>query len=569
VRVVVTLDADVLQASVGDAIAREGQETLERDRTRADGREGQCRCPQCRRGDEGSMHRRRHIAVLAAAALVAVAFAPASAAPDDLDVVVLLDADHPGARGAARAVAAQHDVDPTHVYEHALDGFSGPVSPGRLRALENDPRVAVVEMDAEVAAASQTVPTGVRRVFADANPEIPTSGAGGAVDVDVAVLDTGIDASHPDLDVVSEVTCLRQVRGGNPATRGVCDPGGTDVKGHGTHVAGTIAALDNDTGVVGVAPGARLWSVKVLGDDGAGTTSAVVAGIDYVTANAGQIEVANMSLEGSRSRVMDAAISSSVAAGVVYVIAAGNQATDVSRVSPAGHPDALTVSALADFDGEPGGEAAALCMGRSVPFHDDTFASAFANYGDGVDLLAPGTCITSTAPGGDDDVDFGTSMAAPHVAGGAAILASQGMAVGAIHQTLLAEGNHDWDTSSYPGSPPPLLDVGNEEVFAPVLQGEGQEPVVAPSLTGESVRDGGSWRADVTVDAGPDREGAEAVLSYAPSRSEGGARTCEVGADGTCGVSVTLPNRDASVTFTLEAVGSEEGLAPVSLTLGR
>jgi subtilisin family serine protease len=509
--------------------------------------------------------RRSRTALLVAAGLLATAFAPASASTDHVDVVVALDADHPDARGAGGAVAAEHDVEPTHVYAHALDGFAGPVSPGQLRALERDPRVASVEADAEVVAASQTVPTGVQRVFADENPAIPTSGEGGAVDVDVAVLDTGIDASHPDLDVVSSVVCGREVTTGPPWDRGiVCDPGGTDGEGHGTHVAGTIGALDNGLGVVGVAPGARLWSVKVLDDNRYGAISTVVAGIDYVTANADEIEVANLSLAGEgSSAAMDAAISASVAAGVVYVLAAGNHGTDVEEVFPAGHPEALTVSALADFDGAPGGHADAVCDGvEGLPFVDDEFITLFANYGDGVDLLAPGACIDSTLPGGAYGTDFGTSMAAPHVAGGAAILASRGLGVGAIHDTLQAQGNHDWDTATYPGQAPPLLDVGHPTIFAPALVSDD------PSLSGEAVRDRGSWHANATVVAGPARNGSEASLSYETSRGDTDVLACTVGGDGTCDVSVTLPNRDSSVTFTLHAVG-DDGLDPISLSLSR
>jgi subtilisin len=107
-----------------------------------------------------------------------------------------------------------------------------------------------------VQVAAQTVPTGVQRIFADANPAIPTTGSGDAVDVDVAVLDTGIDASHPDLDVVASVDCTLTTGGGPPWSRtSYCGTGGTDGNGHGTHVAGTIGARDNGIGVVGSPPG--------------------------------------------------------------------------------------------------------------------------------------------------------------------------------------------------------------------------------------------------------------------------------------------------------------------------
>jgi subtilisin len=510
------------------------------------------------------MHRRRHVAVLAVAALVAMAFAPASAAPDDLDVVVLLDADHPGARGAARAVAAQHDVDPTYVYEHALDGFAGKVSPGRLRGLERDPRVAVVEADADVSVAGQVIPTGVQRVNADVNEAIPTDGDGGAVDADVAILDTGIDASHPDLDVVDATTCFDR-RTGPPAERGVvCEPGGTDRNGHGTHVAGTVAARNNGTGVVGVAPGARLWSVKVMGDDGFGSVSTIVAGLEHVTTHADQIDVANLSLVGEisdddSSSLVDAAISGAVAAGVTVVLAAGNGGTDVSGVWPAGHPEALTVAALVDYDGKPGGLAEPICDGTPTPFDDDTFW-VVSNYGDGVDLMAPGACITSTAPGGGLAIMFGTSMAAPHVAGGAAVLASRGLDVPVIRDTLVDEGSFEWDIDTARGVAKPLLDVSDTTVFAPVL---------AFTLTGESIRaQGGEWEAQVTVTTTDESlHGEDVVLSYVTQRGGSGTVSdCAVGEDTPC--SLTLTNRDRSVTFTLEEVGGEPA-TPVQETVTR
>jgi subtilisin family serine protease len=521
------------------------------------------------------MNRRRTpvLILLAVAMLLSLGFAPTSAS-GDLDVIVVLDQDHPGARGSAQAVAAEHEVEPTHVYAHALDGFAASVTPGRLQALERDPRVRYVEADAEVAAAGQVVPTGVQRVNADDNPAIPTDGTSGTlgVDADIAVLDTGIDASHPDLNVVSSTVCAAVLRG-RPADRGMsCEPGGTDLNGHGTLVAGVAGARDNGDGVVGVAPGARLWSVKVLDDVGSGTTSAVVAGIDHVTAHADRIDVANLSLVGDASAAMDQAISTSVAAGVTYVLAAGNQGTDVANVAPAGHPGALTVSALVDFDGEPGGDGANDC-GYPWDDGDDTFAS-FGNYGAGVDMIAPGACILSTRPGGLGMVD-GTSFAAPHVAGGAAILASRGLGVDAIHSTLLAQGSQDWLTETSPdGTPYPLLDVGDPDVFAPGMVDEGADPPPAEeadvTLTGEAVRGtGGQWHAQVTATTSdPALEGAEVVISSQTPRGVREEVSCTLDG-GSCTTSVAVPNRDAWVTFTLLSVDGTAAASDAQVTVTR
>src|SRR5262249_28275922 len=174
---------------------------------------------------------------------------------------------------------------------------------------------------------------------------------------------------------------------------------GKDGNGHGPHVSGTIGALDNGIGVVGVAPGARLWPVRVLNNAGSGSFADVICGIDYVTAHASEIEVANMSLGGpgsdsvcgSNVDAMHEAICNSVAAGVTYAVAARTDANNASGHGPAAYDEVITVSALADFDGQPGGLAAPTCRADQ----DDTFAD-FSNFGADVDLIAPGVCILST-----------------------------------------------------------------------------------------------------------------------------------------------------------------------------
>jgi subtilisin family serine protease len=190
---------------------------------------------------------------------------------------------------------------------------------------------------------------------------------------------------------------------------------GNDDNGHGTHVAGIAAAKDNGIGVVGVAPGARLWAVKVLDRNGSGFLSGVIKGVDHVTANAGAIEVANMSLGGGNSQALNDAIKNSVAKGVVYVVAAGNSGIDASNTSPANSPDVLAVSAIVDTDGKCGK------LGPSTSYGgDDTFAS-FSNYGSMVDIAAPGVNILSTYKGKTYATMSGTSMASPHVAGAVAL----------------------------------------------------------------------------------------------------------------------------------------------------
>jgi subtilisin family serine protease len=227
-----------------------------------------------------------------------------------------------------------------------------------------------------------------------------------------------------------------------------------DVLGHGTHVAGLVGAIDNAIGVVGVAPGARLWAVRVLDNTGSGTMSSVVCGIDWVAANAATIDVANMSLGGTgaddgncgvtNNDAEHKAICNAVAKGVTFVVAAGNSSADSTNYIPAAYDEVITVSALADFNGTAGGGAAATCRADE----DDTFAN-FSNYGADVDLIAPGVCILSTWKGNTYSTISGTSMASPHVAGAAALYkATHATATPAqVRSALIGSGTLDWNNA--------------------------------------------------------------------------------------------------------------------------
>src|SRR5215218_2164605 len=171
-----------------------------------------------------------------------------------------------------------------HVYRHALSGYSARMSERAAAAIARQDRVASVVPDQTVSIAAQSLPTGIDRIDGELSSTVSGNGSG-AVSVDVAVIDTGVDLDHPDLNVVGGTNCSngRSYDDGN---------------GHGTHVAGTIGARDNGAGVVGVAPGAPLYSVRVLDNSGSGSWSSVICGIDWVTANASRlgIRVASMSL---------------------------------------------------------------------------------------------------------------------------------------------------------------------------------------------------------------------------------------------------------------------------------
>jgi subtilisin family serine protease len=319
------------------------------------------------------------------------------------------------------------------------------------------PGVDWVEQDRIVRATAQTLPTGINRADADLSPTAGIDGADERVAADVAVLDTGVSLSHPDLNVntAGGRNCIISLLNAN------------DDHGHGSHVAGTIGALDNNAGVVGVAPGARIWPVKVLNAVGAGLVSQIVCGIDYVTSKAGQIDVANMSLTGGGSDdgncgntngdTEHRAICASVAAGITYVVAAGNNAGNAANSIPAAYDEVITVSALADFNGLPGGGAAATCSSDQ----DDTFAS-FSNFGADVDIIAPGVCIYSTTSGSSYTTMSGTSMASPHVAGAAALYRAVNPTASPaqVKAALLSAGNTGWTNSDDPdGIKEPLLNV--------------------------------------------------------------------------------------------------------------
>jgi subtilisin len=349
-----------------------------------------------------------------------------------------------------------------------LKGMSAVVPDGRLVALQNDPRVAYVVEDMQRSISAQTVPTGIQRIFADSNGNLDIDGTDDyRVDVDVAVIDTGVDFQHPDLNVAGGVNCS----GGSPF-RASCTSGGDDDHYHGTHVAGTIGAIDNGIGVVGVAPGARIWAVKVLNSQGSGYSSWIIAGINWVAANAGTIEVANMSLGGSGFNQAEYdAIQGAVNKGVAFAVSAGNSDADASGFSPAAFDNVLTVSALADFDGEPGGLGSPTCRADQ----DDTLAD-FSNWGSAVDIAAPGVCILSTYPieQGEYGTISGTSMASPHVAGALALLASRtnpgnDTDVYNLYNQVKNAGNNNWVDDSGDGIQEPLLDVSNTTLFNPVL----------------------------------------------------------------------------------------------------
>jgi aqualysin 1 len=281
-------------------------------------------------------------------------------------------------------------------YTSAIKGYAAVIPNHQaLQRIENDPRVNYVEQDGVVSAVDQVLPWGIDRIDADLSSTAAGDHTGSVDKVNAYIIDTGIDQSHPDLNVVNHV---------NPSGAG---GGNKDCNGHGTHVAGTVAAIDNIQDVVGVAPDAPLTGVKVLGCSGSGSWSGVIKGIDWVTNNATKPAVANMSLGGGANKAVDDAVRKSAASGIFYSIAAGNDGANACTHSPAragaGTNNGIaTVAATNSSDKE----------------------ASWSNYGSCVDIWAPGVNILSTKKGGGTTTMNGTSMATPHVAGGGALYLS-------------------------------------------------------------------------------------------------------------------------------------------------
>ena len=284
-----------------------------------------------------------------------------------------------------------------HVYSKTLMGVSARINADQAVEIGKDSRVAYIEKD---------------KMFTLGPPpgKGPGSGGGGGSDPQVIpwgisrvnggatytgsnvawIIDSGIDASHADLNVDAS-------RGFNAFTKGKDADIATDGNGHGTHVAGTVAAINNDIGVIGVAAGATVIPVKVLSGRGSGSNAGVIAGVDHVAAYGSQGDVANMSLGGGFSQALnDAVINASSV--VKFALAAGNESTSATTKSPASANgnNIYTISAMAE---------------------GDTWAS-FSNYGNPpIDYCEPGVAIESTWTGGGYNTISGTSMASPHACG--------------------------------------------------------------------------------------------------------------------------------------------------------
>jgi subtilisin family serine protease len=357
-------------------------------------------------------------------------------------IVVLEGADDPDAMALASEALSGGRL--MHVYRHAIRGFAIRMTPERAAALARDPRVASVEEDGAVAAdlAESPAPWGLDRIDQRALPlDGIYSYASPLRDVRVHVLDTGIRTSHLEFGgrafIAGDYIDDDGDRDPNDVGNDDADaarPDGSDCNGHGTHVAATIAGA-----TYGVSKHASLLSYRVLDCSGNGTVSGVLAGIDAVTADRYRPAVANMSLGGDVSETLDAAVRTSIAAGITYVVAAGNDAVDAASQSPARVAEAMTVGATSSSDAR----------------------ASFSNFGPLVDLFAPGVSIPSAWYSSDSAgaILSGTSMAAPHVAGAAALYLEQMPAASPanVRNALVSAATSGVVVSAGTGSPNLLL----------------------------------------------------------------------------------------------------------------
>ncbi|EFE77318.1 secreted serine protease [Streptomyces filamentosus NRRL 11379] len=422
--------------------------------------------------------------VIATAAAVALATAalPATAA-ERAPEGVILNADAPGTisdsyivtlkdsaaksdSAKGKALAKKYGASIERTYRSALNGYAVEATAAEAKKFAADPAVASVSQNRTfTVSATQTNPPswGLDRIDQRSLPldqryTYPDKAGEG---VTAYVIDTGVRISHSDFGG-------RAFNGYDAIDN---DNVAQDGHGHGTHVAGTVAGT-----AYGVAKKAKIVGVRVLNNQGSGTTAQVVAGIDWVTANAVKPAVANMSLGGGADSVLDAAVQRSINSGITYAVAAGNESTNANTKSPARVADAITVGSTTNTDAR----------------------SSFSNYGAVVDIFAPGSSITSTWNTSDSATNTisGTSMASPHVAGAAALYLADnpGSTPAQVSAGLVAAATTGVVGNPGSGSPNRLLYVGTGSTNPP-----DPDPKKFENTTGYPINDNATVESPITV----------------------------------------------------------------------
>ncbi|MER5772487.1 S8 family peptidase [Streptomyces sp. NPDC001985] len=312
------------------------------------------------------------------APLITVTEAPTTAEIKGQYIVTLTKGTDPAAFAKSKSLRTDY------VYDAVLNGFAADLTPTRLTHLRADPRVASIEEDQKAlpTATQNNAPWGLDRIDQRSGRSTTYTYTRNGSGVTAYIIDSGIYTSHPDFG--GRARNVFDAFGGN----------GADCNGHGTHVAGTVGGTTH-----GVAKGVQLRGVRVLDCQGSGSFSAIIAGFDWVRQNAVKPAVANASLGGGYSAALNNAATALAGSGVHTTVAAGNNNRDACGYSPASAAGALSIAASDSSDNKAG----------------------FSNYGQCVDLYGPGVNILSTRSGGGTTTMNGTSMAAPHVAGVAAL----------------------------------------------------------------------------------------------------------------------------------------------------
>ncbi|MGH9776897.1 MAG: S8 family serine peptidase [Candidatus Acidiferrales bacterium] len=502
----------------------------------------------------------------------------------------------PGA--VAAELSQRHGFQVGHVYQYTIKGMAIRVQPqaerGVLNALSRDPRVEGVGHDRYIGLFAQTVPKGVNRINAE-----PGMAANNGNSIRVAIFDTGLDFNHPDLaaninfDLSADCEFFQGL--------GFCFQGGgfgQDDHWHGTFVGGVVAALNDGTDVIGVTPVAQLIAVKVLDYTGSGYFTDITAGVDYVRGlnlNAStRVHVANMSLGARCSvctdnssdltvRAFHDAVRALVNSGTTLVVSAGNDGADAFDTVPASFDEVITVSAISDSDGQPGGLGPSQQLTSGPPMADDSFAW-FSNFGPDVDVTGPGVLelsLNGSWMGTTTRISSGTSFSSPHAAGVAAMFyrhridSGQGLpSPGVVRQALIETGEcHEGAGSVFhgtvgcaevwPGDPDglkePLVRADNIDNFGgppPVVNDVAVTSVSAPSPV--FVGDAQTVLVGV-ANQGTQSENFSVSLADSLSASVGAAQNVNLGA----GASTTL-----SFSWTPTVAGSHVLTATASTVTG-
>ncbi len=442
------------------------------------------------------------------------------------------------------------------VYRTAINGFSTALSDAQADLLRKDPNVLAVTPNYSFEALDQTIPAGINRIEAapsGKNAIAHIDGIDTRVNVGVAVIDSAVDKNHPDLNVPLVWDCTGEA---------------TIVAGqHGTHVAGTIGALDNTIGVVGVAPGAPIYSYKVFPNAGGfANLASILCALNRIAQNPAQTPVANMSLgidigspadDGNCGNTdhypLHIAICGAVRAGVTIVAAAGNDCANAANSIPAGYREVITVAAFFDSNGSPdtAGAAVGTECGPSTVYADDEEILNFSNWGAPVDIIAPGGFIYSTVPSAGAGSDYGylsgTSMAAPHVAGAAALYIAKYGRIGpaAVQAGLITRREQKTLTTVWTGGRPATMAQGVLNV-----NDAGPWGTVLPAATATPIPPADTTAPTVSITSPKKKAKVKSPVSFAVTAADAGSGVASVELQQCSGNSCKKIAADASSPYT-------------------